>query len=344
MGLRFFKRIKIAPGLTLNMSKSGPSFSFGPRGLKYTVGPRGTRKTFGVPGTGLYYTTSSGWGKKPGCSSPTPSNVAPPSSLDLGFFRNIATPPAERELVAGLKQYLSGNIDEAFSTFRGNASLVDSVFMLGFLSLGKGLFQEAEAAFVKCRGALGDFGNSIHKYIKGFQLSLQITDYIDSPIEVDRRGLTLAMAEACQKQGKYAEAIQEVTALWGNNPSDAVVCLSLCELVVTSPSASNAELEDIVQMTTPIENDDPIHSNILYLRAAAMYRMQLVDAAIKQLSLLLRKKTDRPDSLLRQIRYLRARLFEQLNQKAKAKKDYEMVYAEDPSFRDVRSRIRLLTP
>ena len=344
MGLKFFKRIQIAPGLTLNMSKSGPSFSFGPRGLKYTVGPRGTRKTFGVPGTGFYYTTSSGWGKKLDRSPPIPSIIEPPPSLDLGFFRNISTPPAERELVAGMKHYLSGNIDEALSTFRGNSSLVDSVFMFGYLSLGKGMFQEAEAAFVKCRGALGDLGNSIHKYIKGFQLSLQITDYIDSPIEVDRRGLTLAMAEACQKQGKYPEAIQEVTALWGNNPGDAVVCLSLCELVVTSPSASTAELEDIVQMTSTVENCTPIDTNILYLRGAAMYRMQLADAATQQLSLLLRKKTDRPDSLLRQIRYLRARLFEQLKQKAKAKKDYEMVYAEDPSFRDVRSRIRLLTP
>jgi len=39
--------------------------------------------------------------------------MAPPSSLDLGFFRNIATPPAERELVAGLKLYLSGMTDDA---------------------------------------------------------------------------------------------------------------------------------------------------------------------------------------------------------------------------------------
>lgn len=339
MGLRFFKRIKIAPGLTLNMSKSGPSFSFGPRGLKYTVGPRGTRKTFGVPGTGLYYTTSSGWSKKQGGSSPASSNSVPPSSLDLGFFRNIATPSTERELVAGLKQYLSGNTDEAFSTFRGNTSLLDSVFMYGFLSLGKSLFQEAEAAFVKCRGALGDLGDSIHKYIKGFQLTLQITDYIDSPIEINRRGLSLAMSEAYQKQGKFAEAIREVTALWVSNQSDSVVCLSLCELVVTCPSASKAELEDIIQMTSTVKNCDPIDTNILYLRGAAMYRMQLADAAIQHLSLLLRKKTDRPDSLLHQIRYLRGRLYEQQNQKARAKKDFELIYAEDPGFRDVRSRV-----
>ena len=326
------------------MSKSGPSFSFGPRGLKYTVGPRGTRRTFGIPGTGVYYTTTSGWGGGPGISPPPSQSQQGPSSPDLGFFRGLVTPPAERELVAGLTQYLAGKTDDAYMAFRRNVSLVDSVFMLGFLSLGKNLFLEAETAFMHCRDVGGDLGAAIRKYTKGFQLSLQVTEYIDASIDVDTRGLTLSLAEAYQKQGKYSDAIREVTALWNCNSADPIVLLSLCELVGKSPASTNSDLDDIVRASSSVDNDDPVHTNILYLRAAAMYRMQLADAAIKQLSLLLRKKTDRPDSLLRQIRYLRARLFEQLNQKAKAKKDYEMVYAEDPSFRDVRSRIGLLTP
>ncbi|MEN1760243.1 DUF4236 domain-containing protein [Anoxynatronum sibiricum] len=55
MSLRFFKRKKIAKGITLNMSKSGPSLSFGPRGAKFTIGKRGKRLSLGVPGTGLFY-------------------------------------------------------------------------------------------------------------------------------------------------------------------------------------------------------------------------------------------------------------------------------------------------
>jgi hypothetical protein len=57
--LRFFRRKKIGPGLSLNASKSGLSLSFGPRGAKVTAGPRGVRRTVGVPGTGLYYTSTS---------------------------------------------------------------------------------------------------------------------------------------------------------------------------------------------------------------------------------------------------------------------------------------------
>ena len=56
MGFRFFKRIKIFPGLTLNLSKTGASLSAGIRGAHITVGSKGVRKTVGLPGTGLFYT------------------------------------------------------------------------------------------------------------------------------------------------------------------------------------------------------------------------------------------------------------------------------------------------
>jgi hypothetical protein len=56
MGFIFRKRIKIAPGITINLSKSGVSTSIGPRGAKLTVGgSRGPRATVGIPGTGLSY-------------------------------------------------------------------------------------------------------------------------------------------------------------------------------------------------------------------------------------------------------------------------------------------------
>ncbi|PXF54827.1 MAG: hypothetical protein C4B57_05760 [Deltaproteobacteria bacterium] len=45
MSFRFWRRIRIAPGVTLNLSKSGGSLSFGPRGAKFTVGSCGKRGT-----------------------------------------------------------------------------------------------------------------------------------------------------------------------------------------------------------------------------------------------------------------------------------------------------------
>lgn len=57
MGFRLSKRLKILPGVTLNLSKSGVSVSAGVRGAKVTVGKNGVRQTVGLPGTGLSHTT-----------------------------------------------------------------------------------------------------------------------------------------------------------------------------------------------------------------------------------------------------------------------------------------------
>lgn len=60
MGLNFRKSISIGKGLKLNLSKSGPSISFGKSGLRQSVNLKGqTRTTVGIPGTGVYYTKTS---------------------------------------------------------------------------------------------------------------------------------------------------------------------------------------------------------------------------------------------------------------------------------------------
>ncbi len=56
MGWRFRRSIRIAPGLRINLGKTGVSFSFGGRGFTTTVGRHGTRTTLGIPGTGVSYT------------------------------------------------------------------------------------------------------------------------------------------------------------------------------------------------------------------------------------------------------------------------------------------------
>jgi len=55
MALRFQRRIRIAPGVSLNLSKRGIGASVGPRGAKISVGRRGVYGNVGLPGTGLSY-------------------------------------------------------------------------------------------------------------------------------------------------------------------------------------------------------------------------------------------------------------------------------------------------
>jgi hypothetical protein len=54
MGLRFQRRIKVLPGVHINLSKSGVGLSVGGRGAHIGITARGQRYTsIGMPGTGL---------------------------------------------------------------------------------------------------------------------------------------------------------------------------------------------------------------------------------------------------------------------------------------------------
>lgn len=53
MAWSFRKRIKIAPGVHMNVGKNGPSFSVGGKGMSVTYGKNGTYLNSNIPGTGL---------------------------------------------------------------------------------------------------------------------------------------------------------------------------------------------------------------------------------------------------------------------------------------------------
>jgi hypothetical protein len=53
MGFRFRKSVKLAPGIRMNFSGSGISWTVGPRGASVGIGKRGTYINSGIPGTGF---------------------------------------------------------------------------------------------------------------------------------------------------------------------------------------------------------------------------------------------------------------------------------------------------
>ncbi len=59
--LRIYRRIRIAPGLTVNLAKHGASLSCGICGAHITVGRHGIRRTVGLHGTGIFYTHQDDW-------------------------------------------------------------------------------------------------------------------------------------------------------------------------------------------------------------------------------------------------------------------------------------------
>jgi Protein of unknown function (DUF4236) len=102
---RLWRRVRVAPGVTINLSKGGPSVSVGPRGSKVTFGRRGVRQTVGIPGTGFYATRQLSRPGSRGHTVPaqpsTPADEAPEASAVDGAT-GAAAPEDQIELYYGL--------------------------------------------------------------------------------------------------------------------------------------------------------------------------------------------------------------------------------------------------
>lgn len=58
MGFRFRKRVKLLPGVWLNLGKSGISTSIGTKGMTVNLKGDAIRTTVSAPGTGISYTST----------------------------------------------------------------------------------------------------------------------------------------------------------------------------------------------------------------------------------------------------------------------------------------------
>jgi hypothetical protein len=75
MGFRFQKRIRLFKGLTLNLSKSGTSWTVGGPGASVNVRGDKVTGTVGVPGTGLSYRETLVDGQPEGTDPPSEKPV-----------------------------------------------------------------------------------------------------------------------------------------------------------------------------------------------------------------------------------------------------------------------------
>lgn len=84
MNWRFRKRVKIMPGLWINLSKGTPSLSVGGNGATLNVSKRGLKGTLGLPGSGLSVSETVPWPKHGGGNQNghRPPQALPPSQPD----------------------------------------------------------------------------------------------------------------------------------------------------------------------------------------------------------------------------------------------------------------------
>jgi len=88
VGFRFYRRVRLFPGVSVNLSRSGPSLSVGVRGAHLTVGRRGVTRTVGIPGTGIFYTSRTG--TQTGLHNATPPADMRPAPAGAGLVLAVA--------------------------------------------------------------------------------------------------------------------------------------------------------------------------------------------------------------------------------------------------------------
>ena len=334
MSFRFWRRIRIAPGVTLNLSKSTASLSFGPRGAKYTVSPRGNRAMAGLPGTGLFYTVHEP--RRPSVANAP--RVAQRDRLNLGFFQRLFTPVDERVLVDGLKALNAGDEGAALKAFEKAAGLPDAAWMAGMLQLRREEFASARRNLEAALDGLDRLGGLFEKYGIAAQVTFPVTPEVDAHARPCERGTRLALVEIAQFEGHRAGAMSHVERLLAIEPDDPVVLLSFAELALDPPE-DRALMDRVVRATAQVQNETPVDTAILLYRGKALAALGLADAAIDVLTLANRRRKDRPEPLLHQIRYDRAILYDETGQRVRARSEFERIYAADPSFEDVAQRL-----
>ena len=345
MGFRFWRRVRIAPGVTLNLSKSGGSLSLGPRGAKFTVGPHGRRSTVGLPGTGLFYTATDHHGTRgrqnsAGARHSVPA-IAPEDRLSLGFFRRLITPDNEEALVDGCRELALGDENSAFRHLANATHLADGAYLAGFLALKKERLDDAERWLNQALDKQAELGRYFAKYGISAVTSLAITDEICAHVSADHHGILLGLVEVYQHQANWKQAMECLKTLRRIAPDDVVVKLSLAELMLEATPDNKAACKKVIELTRGIENETPIHAALMLYKAKALRTLGLYTAAVDTLTAALRRKKDRSDELLRAIRYERALIYTALGRKARARSEFEKIYALAPDYEDVAARLGL---
>ena len=355
--IRLRRSVKIAPGIRLNVTKTGIGLSAGVRGARYSVHSSGRRTTsIGEPGTGVSYMSVAGGGRAEKASAARPRQIvsvpqkvvvsgaqAAPFLPKAAFFASAA----EKRYREGLVAYLTGNKPAAIAAFDAVLA-ADPAAMSAHLLVAMSIDTDVDMASVirHLEAIVTTHAVFPDKYLAKFlpagraQLGIEvkITEVISARVPFDTTGAALLLAEAYQQSGRLEEAIGLIQQLHEANSRDPAIILSLADLLF-----ADNDFEGVVEVTSHAQNEDSLTVALIHMRAAALAALGHQTAAFDSFKDALAKTANRDEELLATVRYDRALAYEQAGQKAKAKADLERLYAREPNYRDVRARLASLS-
>lgn len=331
------KSFKIAPGVRLNVSKSGIGASVGTRGVRYSVHSSGRRtRSVGLPGTGIgYVSTTSRTSRSRGSSAATRSRApeAPPTPRAARPKPGLFAPKGEKALYRLIRsgQFTPANLD-AISVKYPNLWLAAST-IVGLQRVSEG--DTSDSTITQLQQIFDHYTDPAHdpfiaKYLAGASyMTIGIAPGVTAELPFSRDLVGLALTEVLQERGRLDEAIDVVERV---TPT-AHAAVSLAELY------SEAErYDDVIDLTDGVDNEDDATALLLTYHGIAFTRQGMYEAAREAYKEALKSKKRASE-----IRHLalrqRAETYAAEGKKAQARKDLERILAEDASIQEIRERI-----
>ena len=207
MGFRMRKSFKVAPGVRLNVSKSGFGASVGGKGGRYSVHSSGRRTVSAGSGVipGVYYQQSVGGGRSGRGQAPA---QVPAKAPKPGLF----APKGEKELYNAIRA-------QSVSAIRAVGD-VHSDFRIASYSLAGLMLLDDDSAQAKSlltpvfdQGGAPEVDPFVVKYIAATRMELPIAAGVSAQLSLSRDAVGLSLAELLQEEGDLSGAIDVVERL-----------------------------------------------------------------------------------------------------------------------------------
>ncbi len=356
-GLEFRRRIRLAKGIYVNLSKHGIGFSVGARGLHYSTGPTGKHVSVGVPGTGIYYRRKLGKHKQEQGGQEAAQHQRPARHKAVTQEAPPEVPEAkvlashfEKQFRRACVAYQAGEYSDAYQAFgalvgEADDKVGDASFMTALCASYENDNQRATdllSQLLATEGAFpGDEDTLTARYLPGITVDVPITQFAFVEFQPSAALAMFLLAELLRAEDRYDEAISMLEEVVSEVPDFRYGHLALADMY-----SLNERYDQLFQLLSEhernLENEDDITLELMYYWAIALTMKEMYDAADDVYHRALAKSKDRNPELVKIVEYGHADMYERWGKTAEALKQFEKLYAYDPQFYDVAKRVEAL--
>lgn len=332
MSIRFQRRIKILPGLRLNISKSSLGLSLGVPGARASINTRGEIYTSaGIPGSGLYAIERINLEKR----KRSRKKIQPGELIEPVPLPRIFAPRREKALYRAL---LAGNLDSLLNAAKKHPELT---FVVKALSLPHYLTNtpnDFAATLTSLAEELWQGRDVLASdplflnYAKGSEITLVAAPGVQIAMQYGLVPIGLIYVELLQLNHEHEKALEVAESLPPNQATALAVCESEVQL---------SRWEGVLETTEEVENVDDATALLLIYRAIALRELGTLDAAIESLRRA-RSSKKRHEDVLNKALYERALTYKKMGKIGLAKKDLEKIIATDFDYPGVKLLLEAL--